>query len=121
MAGPARAGVLVYARDLDRVAAFYERVAGMQRVHATSERIVLASADADLVVHVPSGPLPNDSAPRPGAAFKPFFSVADLDAALAEVDAAGGAGLPGRWSGPGFTVCNACDPEGNIVQLRAFA
>lgn len=120
MAGPARAGVLVYARDIEHLAGFYERVAGMRRVHADAERIVLASDDADLVIHAPPAPMPVDAAPRLLAAFKPFFTVEDLDAALIDIEARGGASLPGRWSGPGFTVCNACDPEGNIIQLRAF-
>lgn len=121
MAGPARAGVLVYAQDLDRLACFYERVAGMNRVHADADRIVLASADADLVIHVPPAARPVHEAPRLLAAFKPFFTVDDLDTALRDVEAGGGARQPGRWSGAGFTVCNACDPEGNIIQLRAFA
>jgi predicted enzyme related to lactoylglutathione lyase len=25
------------------------------------------------------------------------------------------------WEGPGFRVCNACDPEGNIFQVRESA
>lgn len=121
MAGPARAGVVVYAQDLDQLARFYEGVAGMRRLHADRERIVLASDDAHLVVHAAFAPMSDPGAPRADAAFKPFFTVNDLDHALTDVAALGGIGLPGRWSGPGFEVCNACDPEGNIIQLRAFA
>ena len=120
MAGPARAGVVVYARDLDRLARFYEHVAGMRRLHADADRIVLASDDADLVVHTPPAPMAPGNAPRLAAAFKPFFTVADLDLTLEGIDASGGVVLPGRWSGAGFTVCNVGDPEGNILQLRAF-
>jgi uncharacterized damage-inducible protein DinB len=39
---------------------------------------------------------------------------------------AGGAGAGGEvfaenWQGPGFTVCNGMDPEGNVFQVREFA
>ena len=93
----------------------------MRRSHANDERIVLTSDDADLVIHATSAPMPDIGTPRTDVAIKPFFTVVALDLALDEVDAAGGTRMPGDWSGPGFTVCNACDPEGNIVQLRAFA
>lgn len=93
----------------------------MRRVHANAERIVLSSDDADLVIHATTAPMPALATPRTDVAIKPFFTVVDLDRAHVDVVAAGGAVLPADWSGPGFRVCNACDPEGNIVQLRAFA
>lgn len=36
------------------------------------------------------------------------------------IAALGGALFDERWQGPGFTVCNAMDAEGKMLQLRGF-
>ena len=42
-----------------------------------------------------------------------------LTAAQATAERFGGLVLPEQWQSPGgFVVRNACDPEGNIFQLR---
>ena len=52
MSGPARSGVLIYAKDLARLSAFYEAVLDDVRVvHADDAYRVLASSDAQLVLH----------------------------------------------------------------------
>jgi len=51
MPGPARAGLFVYALDAGRIAAFYEAVTGMRRLHAADDMIVVESPDIQLIVH----------------------------------------------------------------------
>ncbi len=124
MPGPARAGALVYAKDVERLAAFYETLLSMVRIHAAAELIVLESPDFQLVVHA----MPPDRASevvvtsppvlREQTAVKLFFTVSSLQDAGAIAAGLGGEVLSGLWYGPGFRVCNACDPEGNVFQLR---
>lgn len=122
--GPARAGLFVYACDAERVARFYEAVAGMARLHADAELIVLQSADIQLLVHrIPphiAAQITISVPPqrREDQALKFFVTVPSIDAARAAAAAAGGAVFDERWSGPGFVACNAMDPEGNVLQLR---
>ena len=127
MPGPARAGLFIYALDPERVADFYCAVAGMARLHATPELIVLESADIQLLVHWIPPPFAEGiiitSPPqrREDTALKFFFSVPSLAAARLAARAAGGEVFAENWQGPGFTVCNGMDPEGNVFQVREFA
>jgi len=124
MTGPARAGVFIYAKDLQKVATFYQSLLGMSQLHATGEIVVLESDDIQLVVHA----IPRSIAEtiviseppvrREDAAYKFFFTVASLPEASRMATAMGGEVLPMEWQGPGFRVRNAMDREGNIFQLR---
>lgn len=126
MQGPAPSGLFVFAKDLDRLAGFYVAVVGLQLVHREPGLAVLASADGlQLVVHAIPEAIARDitiaSPPerRADVALKFFFSVPDLAAAGALAAQLGGQLFEAeRWTGPGFTVCNAMDPEGNVFQLR---
>ena len=51
MAGPARAGVLVYAKNLSRLSTFYCAVLGGVVRAADHEHHVIATADLQIVVH----------------------------------------------------------------------
>jgi predicted enzyme related to lactoylglutathione lyase len=46
--------------------------------------------------------------------------VDSLAEAKAQATALGGIVFDDEWSGPRFRVRNACDPEGNVFQLREF-
>lgn len=124
MPGPARAGLFIYASDPERLARFYEAVAGMARLHATPELIILQSPDMQLLVHRIPEEYANRavvSAPpqrRENTALKFFFTVPGLDAARATAARLGGEVFSENWRGPGFVVCNAMDPEGNVFQVR---
>lgn len=124
MTTPARAGVFIYAKDLLRLAAFYAGVLGMREVHATDEMAILASSDLQLLVHrIPAhiaADIHIETPPvrREDCAIKFFATVPSLVDAGSTAAGLGGQLFDERWQGPGFVVCNAMDPEGNVFQIR---
>lgn len=126
MPGPSRNGVFIYTLDAERLAGFYEAVLGLGRVHTSEQLIVLGLPDADLqlVIHPIPPPIAATiiitSPPerREDTALKFFFTVPSLAAAQRIAAGLGGAVDDPQWTGPGFVVRNAVDPEGNIFQLR---
>ena len=124
MAGPARAGLFVYAKDMQRLAAFYEAVLGMSPGHASADLVVLNSPDIQLIVHAMpptiAGAVTISSPPqkRENCVMKFFFTVPSIAVAESMASTLGGAVLPEQWAGPGFNVRNAYDPEGNVFQIR---
>lgn len=127
MPGPARAGAFLYAKNLELVASFYATLLPMKRAHVSGELIVLESPDMQLVVHaIPphiASTIVVTSPPerRENTAIKLFFTVSSLAEARATAATLGGEVFSEQWQGPGFRVCNACDPEGNIFQVRESA
>ncbi|MBV2209316.1 MAG: glyoxalase/bleomycin resistance/dioxygenase family protein [Thermomonas sp.] len=127
MSGPARAGLFIYAKDLEHLASFYQTLLGMSRAHAAPGLVVLRSPDLQITVNaMPSHvaeqvDISSPPARRDNAAYKFFFTVPSLQQASQAASALGGEVLPEQWSGPGFIVCNAVDPEGNIFQVRESA
>ena len=125
--GTARAGVLIYAKDLPAVSGFYERVLAARVVHEDGEHKVLQAEDAQLIIHaIPAQYAESIVISRPPAAreeqaIKPFFTVPSLAAAEQAAVECGGLVAGPIWAGPGFKVRNVCDPEGNIVHLRESA
>lgn len=126
MPGPARAGLFIYAKNIDHLARFYEAVAELRPVTQTPEMIVLASPDIQLLLHaIPPAiaatiEIGTPPVRREDTALKFFLSVPSLAAARSTAAALGGEVGHENWRGPGFTVCNAVDPEGNVFQLREF-
>jgi predicted enzyme related to lactoylglutathione lyase len=127
MPGPARAGLFVYAKDPERLCTFYASVGGMVRLHQTDDLTVLESPDIQLLVHrIPphiAAEIVVHSPPerRENTALKFFFTVPSLAEARQLAAALGGEVFNENWRGPGFVACNACDPEGNIFQVRQNA
>jgi predicted enzyme related to lactoylglutathione lyase len=127
MTGPARAGLFIYAKDLDRVAGFYEALLGMSRLHGSAELVVLQSQDVQLVVHqIPASiaavtSIASPPQPRGDCALKFFFSVPSIDIARGIAPGLGGQVLDPLYPGRGFIACNAIDPEGNLFHLREYA
>ncbi|WKE65390.1 glyoxalase/bleomycin resistance/dioxygenase family protein [Gallaecimonas kandeliae] len=124
MAGPAAAGALIYAKDLDRLSAFYRQLLAMELLHGSAELAVLESPAFQLLIHAIPPQYAKDisiSSPparRENCAIKLFFTVPDLAAAGALAGRLGGELFDEEWQGPGFVVRNAMDPEGNVFQLR---
>ncbi len=127
MTGPARAGGLLYAKNLEQVSQFYQSVLAMQRLYGDEEHVVLESPDFQFIIHaipahiaehisISSPPEHRETTP-----IKLFFTVPSIQDARATALSLGGEVFEQSWEGPGFVVCNACDPEGNIFQVRQSA
>jgi predicted enzyme related to lactoylglutathione lyase len=127
MPGPAKTGVLFYAKDLLAVSTFYEKVLGARVLHADDEHRVLQSPDVQLIIHAIPAKYSNSvvvkapPAAREEQAIKPFFTVGSLASAESVAEQCGGQVWGPVWAGPGIRVRNVCDPEGNIVHLRESA
>ncbi len=124
MSGPARAGLFLYALNMEAIAAFYAAIIGMETLSQTAELTVLESPDIQLLIHrIPDAiaatiSLSSPPERREDTALKFFFTVPSLAEARLKARALGGEVGNENWQGPGFIVCNAVDPEGNIFQLR---
>ncbi|WHO88756.1 VOC family protein [Xanthomonas campestris] len=93
MSQAASSGLFIYAKDLERVAAFYQRVLGMQAIHSSKELVVLNAAALQLVIHaVPEAiaasiTIADPPNRRENTALKFFFTVPSI-AQLVELAAA---------------------------------
>ena len=121
-----RTGAVLFARRLDQVAAFYSNVLGLREAHRDGDHILLESPGFQLVVHripghnVETVDVAEPPVRRATAAFKPVFFVHRLATVRAIANAHGGAmeASDKEWSFNGVLVCDAVDPEGNVVQFR---
>lgn len=124
MTRPEKDGVFLYAKDLAGLARFYEALLGLARAHASPEMVVLNGASMQMIVHaIPPAIAASIEITRPplrreDTALKFFFTVPSLAEARMRAPALGGEVLAQVWDGPGFRVCNAVDPEGNVFQVR---
>jgi hypothetical protein len=118
---------VLFAQNAERLAAFYETLLPMARLHASAEIIVLESPDFQLVVHAipphiaPTVVVKSPPERREQTAIKLFFTVSSLAEARHTAAKLGGEVFLEQWQGPGFRVCDASDPEGNIFQVRESA
>jgi predicted enzyme related to lactoylglutathione lyase len=124
-----KSGAVLFAKDPQRVAAFYEALAGLKVTHSGKDIIVLESADSQLMVH----PIPariartiKITAPpqrRGHAAVKLVFAVASIAQTRARAPALGGELNPPEqmFEARGFRGCDGHDPEGNVIQFREDA
>ena len=116
----------MFAKDLARVASFYQELLSLSVSLSEPDLIVLESSGFQLVVH----PLPKKVAAsitiatpaerRTNVPTKLIFYVAALGAARQWAALHGGALDPenGEWEARGFRACDGQDPEGNVIQLR---
>jgi predicted enzyme related to lactoylglutathione lyase len=126
---PLTFGAVLFAKNLSRVAKFYEEILSMAVVHSERDHIVLESPSCQLVVHA----IPKQIADAIDIATSPvrrtempiklFFFVPRIAAVRAQVDALGGELNPqeAEWEARGFRACDGHDPEGNVIQLREIA
>ena len=120
-----RTGAVLFARRLHQVATFYSNVLGLREVNRDDDHILLESSGFQLVVHriprhSPVTELVEPPVRRATAAFKPVFFVHSLASVRSMAHAHGGAMEPqeNEWSFNGILVCDALDPEGNVIQFR---
>jgi catechol 2,3-dioxygenase-like lactoylglutathione lyase family enzyme len=129
MSYQSRAGAVLFANNLDRVAAFYSVVLDLTETGRADDHILLESPGFQLVVHqVTDGASPADDitvppARRATAAFKPVFFVPSISRLRGVAETHGGSMEPAdrEWSFNGVTVCDGLDPEGNVIQFREHA
>ena len=123
-----RAGAVLYAKDVDRLASFYSTVLGLSEANRDHDHVVLESPGFQLVVlQIPHEiakaiEITVPPARRARAAVKLVFFIPSLDDVRASVEAGGGVMNPvdTEWSFQGFTVCDGLDPEGNVIQFRSL-
>ena len=126
MSQPFTAGAIVYAKDIARLSQFYAAVAGLEIVHEAADHVVLESETHELVVvAIPAATaarivISTPPARREDTALKLSFLVDSLAEARSAARAAGGDLNPPdkEWDFQGLRVCDGCDPEGNMIQLR---
>jgi predicted enzyme related to lactoylglutathione lyase len=124
-----KSGAVLFAKDLPRVAKFYEGVAGLSVVHSEAEVIVLESPGQQLVLHgLPARvalAIQIGSPPklRTDTAVKLVFAVASIAQARADAVAFGGEvnAQKKEFAARGFRACDGHDPEGNVIQFRENA
>lgn len=119
-------GAVLFAKDVARLEEFYSTVLGLRATARDDDHVVLESPHFQLVVHrlpremaskiEPTAP----PARRWSAAVKLVFFVPSIASVRAAVDALGGAmeSAEKEWPFQGLTVCDAIDPEGNVIQFR---
>jgi len=126
MSYQSRTGAVLFAKKVDEVAAFYASVLGLREANRDTDHILLESPGFQLVVHrltehmaktVETSETP---VRRASAAFKPVFFVSNLTSVRTEAEVHGGIVEPKdkEWSFNGTVVCDALDPEGNVIQFR---
>jgi catechol 2,3-dioxygenase-like lactoylglutathione lyase family enzyme len=120
---------VLYAKDVNRIAAFYAAVLGLQPGERDDEHVVLESRGFQLVVLR----VPRDMAStieiavppvrRSEAAVKLVFFVPSIPSVRESAASYGGAlnAADKEWSFNGFTVCDGLDPEGNVIQFRELS
>ncbi|MDE1163861.1 MAG: hypothetical protein PW845_00405 [Pseudomonas sp.] len=126
MPEPLKHGAVLFAKDLPRMATFYEQLLSMHLMLRQDDLILLDGDDFQLVLHA----LPAEVAAsvqitlppqrRANVPTKLVYPVASLSQARADAPRLGGAldGPDCEWQGPYFRACDGYDPEGNVLQLR---
>ena len=120
---------VVYAKDMDRVAAFYQRTLGLSELERDAGFMRLGGPDLEVVVvrmpeaiartvDIATPPVLREDTP-----LKCSFRVADLARVAGEAAATGGGTKPvtDAWSWLGELHLDGHDPEGNVVQFRQRA
>ena len=120
---------MLYAKDMDHIAAFYSAVLGLETAGRDEEHVLLESRAFQLVVfripnHIAS-PIQIAVPPirRANAAIKLVFFVPNIAKVRASAEAHGGVvnGADKEWLFNGWRVCDGLDPEGNVIQFREQA
>jgi predicted enzyme related to lactoylglutathione lyase len=105
----------LHVRDVERVAAFYRDVFGAEESFRVGERLVFLKIPDGGGVMALDG---RDESERNPAHFGlGVADGADLDAAVAEVEHAGGRLIERGEHVPGVPYAYVADPEGNVFEL----
>jgi Glyoxalase-like domain len=121
--------VVVYARDVARVAEFYRRTLSRPLIEEAPDFMVIGDARLEVVVVRMSrtiaeqSPVSTPPAVRTDTAVKASFLVEDFDHVHAHATATGGGTKPvsAAWEWRGQLHLDGHDPEGNVLQFRRRA
>jgi len=121
-----RQSLVVYAKDKQRVSAFYRQTLGLVAIEDESTHDLLRGPGIELVVHaIPQAyaariSVANPPQVREETPLKPIFLVESLEAVRLAAEVTGGSLQPTHraWQYNGAIVLDGCDPEGNVVQFR---
>ena len=122
-------GAVIFAKDVARLAAFYEQIFSLAVKYATPDKVILETSSLLLVIHA----IPADVASsinitepplmRENCALKLILPVQSLAETRAKAHVLGGGLAPEtmEWSAGNFNACDGFDPEGNMLQFREIA
>lgn len=117
---------VIYAKDVQRLAIFYEQVLSLSRAEEGSGFILLASDGLELsVVQIPEAIATSIKITQPleireDTPIKLSFRVSDIERVRPTIQRLGG-GLKEQeaaWSWRGAKHLDGWDPEGNVIQLQ---
>jgi predicted enzyme related to lactoylglutathione lyase len=114
------AEVVLYVRDLERVAAFYEGCLGLLPGDGGSDYRALESPEWNLWLVAGDGGARDGTEPasrRSQTPIKLVFAVPSIEGARAHAAEVGGSVDTRIRRFGGLDRCNAVDPEGNVIQL----
>lgn len=119
-------GCVVFAKNKNRVSAFYQQTLGLIAEELGASHDVLRGNGYEVVVHsIPRKyaaeiKIAKPVQPRENTPIKPAFVVADLEAVRVAATKTGGylKPLEGAWHFRGCVVLDGWDPEGNVVQFK---
>jgi hypothetical protein len=121
-----QAGLVVFAKSVKKLSAFYVRTLGMEVLESASSHQLLRGNGYEVVVHAIPPKIAREitiTKPpvlREDSAMKPSFVVPDLHTLRLAVVATGGWLKPDdmAWTIRDYKVLDGCDPEGNILQFK---
>ena len=121
-----RSGLVIFAKDLQRVANFYMKTLVLQVVEQDESYIVLHGEGIEIVVlqirpEISAAITISDPPEvREGTPFKPAFFVDSFSDIREIIVEAGGTLQPmeSAWQFQNTLVLDGTDPEGNVVQFR---
>jgi predicted enzyme related to lactoylglutathione lyase len=119
-------GAVLYARDLDRLVAFYAAIVGIEPRTVDAASAVFESGPLQFVIvriprHIAERiDIADPPEPRQNTPLKLVFAVEDIGRARDRAAALGGVlkAAEQEWEFEGAMVCDGHDPEGNVFQLR---
>ena len=126
---PIHQGLVVFAKNKQRVSAFYRETLGLAVLEQAAGHDLLQGAGIEVVVHsIPRKQAATITISQPpllreSQAMKPTFVVDSLERVRAAAEATGGGLKPlaGAWHIRGATVLDGHDPEGNVVQFKQLS
>jgi predicted enzyme related to lactoylglutathione lyase len=119
-------GAVLYAKDLHRLVQFYTAVAGLDVQKIERAYAVLGREPSQLaIVRIPkriAAAIQITTPPkrREDTPIKLVFAVEDIAIARSRAAELGGTmnAVEREWNFEGAKVCDGCDPEGNVFQIR---